>query len=231
MVTVGRLFPQSGGNVATLKPNFLPTALRPGLARRLACAAGLWVAAAACSTTAPSTYTAVAGDDARAAIQAAALGAGDEFEVRVYEEPGLSGIYMVSPTGQIDYPLIGTITVEGLVASQVGSLLRQRLGQGFLRKPYVVVQVKNLNSKKIFVLGELKAPGRFQYTDHMSIVEAITLAGGFGPLAEKNFVIITRSDATGERRIPVPVEKIMQGLAKNFALQPGDIVYVPETVL
>lgn len=184
----------------------------------------------ACSSTAPSGYTDIP-SDVRSALQAASLGPGDEFEVRVYEEAGLSGMYVVSPTGQIDYPLLGTLTVEGLVASQVASLLRQKLGQGFLRNPYVVVQVKTLNSKKVYVLGEIKAPGRFQYSDNMSIVEAITLAGGFGPLAEKNYVIITRVDGAGERRIPVPVEKIMQGLARNFSLQPGDIVYVPETIL
>ncbi len=183
-----------------------------------------------CSTTATSEYTDFRAD-VRSAIQAASLGPGDEFEVRVYEEAGLSGLYIVSPTGQIDFPLVGTVTVEGLVGSQVASLLRQRLSQGFLRNPYVTVQVKTLSSKKVFVLGAVKAPGRFQFSDAMSIVEAVTLAGGFGPLAEKNYAIVTRLDASGERRIPVPVEKIMQGLAANFLLQPGDIIYVPETIL
>ena len=207
---------------------------------------GLWLAAApllgvllpsalllgalGCSSTAPSGYTDIRGD-VRTAMQAASLGPGDEFEVRVYEEGGLTGNYVVSPSGQIDYPLIGTVTVEGLVASQVASLLRQRLSQGYLRNPYVVVQVKNLSSKKVFVLGEVKTPGRFQFTERMSIVEAITLAGGFNTLAERNYTIITRVDASGERRIPVPVEKIMQGLATNFLLQPGDIIYVPETIM
>lgn len=183
-----------------------------------------------CSTTASSGYADIR-SDVRTAMQAASLGPGDEFEVRVYEEAGLSGNYMVSPAGQIDYPLVGTVTVEGLAASQVASLLRERLSRGFLRNPYVVVQVKSLSSKKVFVLGEVKTPGRFQFIERMSIVEAVTLAGGFSPLAERNYTIVTRVDAAGERRIPVPVEKIMQGLAANFLLQPGDIVYVPETVM
>ena len=183
-----------------------------------------------CSTTAPSGYADIR-SDVRTAMQAASLGPGDEFEVRVYEEVGLSGNYMVSPAGQIDYPLVGTVTVEGLVASQVASLLRERLSRGFLRSPYVVVQVKSLSSKKVFVLGEVKTPGRFQFIERMSIVEAVTLAGGFSQLAERNYTIVTRVDAAGERRIPVPVEKIMQGLAANFLLQPGDIVYIPETIM
>ncbi len=183
-----------------------------------------------CSATASTGYSDVH-VDVRSAIQAASLGPGDEFEVRVYEETALSGPHTVSPTGQIDYPLIGTVTVEGLVASQVAALLRQKLAQGYLKHPYVTVSVKTLSSKKIFVLGEVKAPGRFAYTDNMSIVEAVTLAGGFASMAERNYAIVTRIDATGEKRIPVPVDKIMQGLAVNFQVQPGDIIYVPETIL
>jgi protein involved in polysaccharide export with SLBB domain len=186
--------------------------------------------AGACSSTATSGYSEIK-TDVRSVIQSASLGPGDEFEVRVYEEPALSGQFVVSATGQVDYPLVGTITVEGLSASQVAELLRRRLKQGFLRSPYVVVQVKNLNSKKVFVLGEVKTPGRFQYAERMSIVEAVTLAGGFNALAEKNYTIVTRIDASGQHRIPVPVEKIMQGLSANFTLQPGDIVYVPETIM
>lgn len=185
---------------------------------------------AACSSTATSGYTQIR-TDVRSVIQSASLGPGDEFEVRVYDEAALSGLFVVSATGQIDYPLVGTITVEGLAASQVADMLRRRLRQGFLRNPYVVVQVKNLNSKKVFVLGEIKSPGRFQYSERMSIVEAITLAGGFLGMAEKNYTIVTRTDIAGQHRIPVPVGKIMQGLAANFMLQPGDIVYVPETIL
>lgn len=184
----------------------------------------------ACSSTASTGYTDVH-VDVRSAIQAASLGPGDEFDVRVYEETALSGSHVVSPTGQIDFPLVGTVTVEGLVASQVAALLRQRLAQGFLKHPYVTVQVKQLSSKKIFVLGEVKNPGRFGFTDNMTIVEAVTLAGGFASLAERNYAIVTRIEPTGERRIPVPVDKIMQGLAANFMVQPGDIIYVPETIL
>jgi polysaccharide export outer membrane protein len=81
------------------------------------------------------------------------------------------------------------------------------------------------------VLGEVKSPGRFNYGDRMTIVEAVTLAGGFTTLAERNYAIVTRGEAAGTRRVAVPVEKIMQGLAANFLLQPGDIVFVPETIL
>ncbi len=192
-----------------------------------ACAAWL---VAACSATATSRYAEVP-INSRQSAQASALGAGDEFEVRVYEEAGLTGLYVVSPGGQIDYPLLGTLTVEGLVPSQVAALIRNRLGERYIRNPYVTVQVKSLSSKRVLVLGEVRAPGRFAFADRMTVVDALTLAGGFTTMAERNFTIVTRLDGAGSQRIPVPVEKIMQGLAANFYLQPGDIVFVPETIL
>jgi len=184
-----------------------------------------------CSTTATLDYSNVH-IDTRSAIQAASLGPGDEFEVRAYEEPAMSGQFVVSQAGQIDYPLLGTTTVEGLTAAQVARLLREQLIQRrLIKNPSILVQVKTLSSKKVFVLGEVKTPGRFAFVDNMSIVEGVTLAGGFTQLAERNYAIVTRADTSGQRRIPVPVEKIMQGLAENFVLQPGDIVYIPETVM
>lgn len=205
------------------------TILNHLLFRQMSVLAVVWLAG--CSTTATLDYSNVH-VDTRSAIQAASLGPGDEFEVRAYEEPAMSGQFVVSQAGQIDYPLLGTITVEGLTAAQVARLLREQLIQRrLIKNPSILVQVKTLSSKKVFVLGEVKAPGRFAFVDNMSIVEGVTLAGGFTPLAERNYAIVTRADTSGQRRIPVPVEKIMQGLAENFVLQPGDIIYIPETVM
>jgi protein involved in polysaccharide export with SLBB domain len=184
------------------------------------------LASAACSTTASGNYRDVGGD-AREAIQASALGPGDEIAIRVYLHQDLDGTYTVSPTGTIMFPLVGEFPCEGLTATDLATRLRSRLADGYLRDPHVIVTVKTFNSKKVYVLGQVRKPGRFAFADGMSVVEAVTLAGGFAPLAEKNYTIVTRND----RRIPVPVEKIMQGLAKNFLLQPGDIVYIPQTIL
>lgn len=183
-----------------------------------------------CPSSAPVGYASVQLDQ-RASAQASALGPGDEIEIRVHEEPSLSGVWVISQAGTIDFPLLGTLTVEGLLASQAAAMIRARLAEKYLRNPFVAVQFRTLNSKKVLVLGEVKSPGRFNYAERLSIVDAVTLAGGFNSLAERNYVIVTRSEAGGTQRIPVPVEKIMQGLAANFLLQPGDIVYVPETIL
>jgi polysaccharide export outer membrane protein len=105
------------------------------------------------------------------------------------------------------------------------------LRAGFIRDPFVTVYIKEYNSKKIFVMGMVEKPGTFVFQDGMNIVQAITLAGGFSTTAVKNETIVTRVLNGGEQRIPVPVDEISAGRAKNFRLFPGDIVFVPESVL
>ena len=100
-----------------------------------------------------------------------------------------------------------------------------------LREPHVSVYVQEYNSKKIFVLGQVTKAGTFPYSGGMNVVEAITLAGGFRNTANPDYVVVTRRTAEGEKRIPVPVEKISKGLASNLELQAGDIVYVPDKLL
>ncbi len=162
---------------------------------------------------------------------AVTLGPGDVFDVRVYGEKDLSGIYRVSAEGTIHFPLVGEVRVQNLSPSEVATLLQDRLRDGYLREPFVTVTIKEYNSKKIFVLGQVAKPGTFPFEGEMNIVQAVTLAGGFTPMARKNNVIVTRVDGGEEKRIQVPVESISEGLAPNLPLRPGDIVYVPETVL
>jgi protein involved in polysaccharide export with SLBB domain len=159
------------------------------------------------------------------------LGPDDVFEVRVYNEPTLSGIFRVSPNGTVDFPLVGSVTVEGKRQEEVAALLGGRLQAGFIREPFVTVYIKEYNSKKIFVMGMVEKPGTFVFQDGMNIVQAITLAGGFSTTAVKNETIVTRVHNGSEQRIPVPVDEISAGRAKNFRLFPGDIVFVPESVL
>lgn len=157
------------------------------------------------------------------------LGAGDIFEVKVYGEPDLSGIFRVSSDGFVNFPLIGKIKVEGLPAIKVEEIIITKLKDGYLRDPQVSVFIKEYNSKKIFVFGEVQKPGTFIYDDNMTIIQAITLAGGFTKLADKNKVCVTRIENNQEKRIYLPVEDIGKGKEKNFFLRPGDIIFVPES--
>lgn len=188
---------------------------------------------AGCSTceSAPTTGYEHLNEDIEAAVAKVGLGPGDVFEVTVYAEEKLSRTLRVSPEGDVHFPLIGRLEIAGLTTTEIESLIRTKLQDGYIRDPSVTVYVKEYNSKKVFVLGEVKSPGTFPFTASMSIVEAISLAGGFLESANTNYVVVTRRTAAGEQRIPIPVEKITQGLAANFALQPGDIIYIPDTLL
>jgi polysaccharide export outer membrane protein len=159
------------------------------------------------------------------------LGPGDVFEVAVWGEPSMSGTYRVGPDGVIHFPLIGTVRVEGLTPNEIADAIRDGLQAGYLREPNVSVYLKELNSKKIYVLGEVVRPGTYAFAPSMTIVEAITTAGGFSPSANRNNVIVTRRNGGEEQRVRLPVERITRGEAPNFGLQPGDIVFVPDRLL
>jgi protein involved in polysaccharide export with SLBB domain len=160
---------------------------------------------------------------------ASTLGGGDVLEVRVFQEQDLSGLFRVSPDGTIDYPLCGKVRLSGMTSSQAADALTTCLKAGYLRRPQVSVLVKEFNSKKVFVFGEVQKPGTFPFEEDMSIVQAVTLAGGFTKLAAQNGTIVTRNVDGQETKIRVPVADIATGQAKNFQLLPGDIVLVPES--
>lgn len=162
-------------------------------------------------------------------VPASTLGVGDVFELRVFDEPQLSGIHRIDSDGAVSIPLAGRVDVSGLTPNGVSAAL-EVLFSSYLTDPHVSVFVKEFNSKKIYVLGRVKSPGTFVYESGMTVVQAITLAGGFDSLAEKNGTYVTRIVAGKERQFEVPVEDIGEGRAKNFALNPGDIVYVPESL-
>jgi polysaccharide export outer membrane protein len=158
------------------------------------------------------------------------FGPGDLIEVRVFEEADLSGPYRVAPGGTIDFPLCGKVRVQGLNSSGTADALSRCLGERYLKHPQVTVLLREYNSKKVFVFGEVQKPGTFPYEEDMSIIQAITMAGGFTKVASKNDIAVTRTVGGRETKIRVPVADIGTGREKNFQLQPGDIVFVPESM-
>ena len=158
------------------------------------------------------------------------LGPGDLIEVRVFEEADLSGPYRVAPGGTIDFPLCGKVQVGGSEHLRHlrhadplprGEVPQASPGHG----PSARVQ-----QQEIFVFGEVQKPGTFPYEEDMSIIQAITMAGGFTKVASKNDIAVTRQVEGKETKIRVPVADIGTGRERNFRLQPGDIVFVPESI-
>lgn len=157
------------------------------------------------------------------------IGAGDKINIQVYNEKELSGIYQVSPEGYITFPFIGEIKVDGLNIFTLAMKISSKLKEGYLKEPNVTVLVEEFVSKRIFVLGQVKKAGSFPIRRRMSVIEAISLAGGFTNLADLSNVVVTRKGGDGrEKRFVVDIKSIVNGAKENFYLDAGDIVFVGE---
>ena len=176
-----------------------------------------------CSDPPPSEYP-----SAEVHVEDSTLGPGDIFEVRVYRQEAMSTTYDVSPEGTIAFPLIGQVMVSGKTPKQVEEEIRSRLAEGFIIDPQVSILVKEYHSRNVSVFGQVQRPGRLPYSHSMTIVEALSQAGGFSPMAKKNAVTVTRAEANTKRKYTVPVESLGDGKAPNFFLRPGDVIWVPE---
>jgi polysaccharide export outer membrane protein len=198
----------------------------PRTALALAVVAAL--AATGCSRRARTATTPVV--ESSTPVLASTLGAGDVIEVRVYREAELSGIYQVGSDGVVVFPLCQRVQVANLTANTAADRFRDCLAAGFMRDPQVTVVVREYNSKKVFVFGEVQKPGTFPFQDGMSVVQAVTLAGGFTRTAAQNSTSVTRRVNGVESKIRVNVQDIALGKAPNFTLEPGDIVFVPESL-
>ncbi len=180
------------------------------------------LAITACGDPPPSKYP-----TQEVHVEDTTLGVGDVFEVRVFRQKDLSAEYRVNSEGSINFPLIGKVVVTGKTPVAVEDEIRTRLADGYLRDPQVSVLVKEYNSKTISVFGEVRKTGTLSYAEGMTIVDAISQAGGFTDMARKNAVTVTRKGPKHSKRYTVPVESIGQGKATNFFVRPGDVVFVP----
>jgi len=159
------------------------------------------------------------------------LGVGDTFDVRVYGEKELSETYQVTGDGIIDFPFIGHVEVIGKEPTEVAADIQTRLREGgFLADPQVAVLVTDYASKHVSVMGSVAKPGIYPLTSGLTVVHAISLAGGLSALASGNSVIVSRRVEGTVRRFRVPVSDVSEGRADDFPLKAGDIVFVPQRV-
>jgi polysaccharide export outer membrane protein len=157
------------------------------------------------------------------------LGPGDVFMVRVYGEDELSGDHQVAPDGTINFPLLGSVQVNGLeptaVATKISALLKER---DIMRDPHVSVYVEKYVSKRVSVVGAVANPGAFKLEPGMTVVQAISMAGGFSSLADRDGTVVTRRVNGETVRYRVPVAKVAKGQAEDIEVAAGDIIFVPE---
>ena len=145
------------------------------------------------------------------------VGSGDKLAIRVAGEPDLTGEFPVDANGAISLPYVQTITVAGMATPQIEDLITTRLRNGYLRDPKVSVQTVSL--RPFYILGEVTTAGSYAYQPGLTVQEAIAVAAGFGPRADKSVVLLTRRDIRGTSTTQVPLAT---------QIYPGDIIYVRE---
>ena len=159
--------------------------------------------------------------------KAISLGPGDVIRVVVYDEKDLTGDYDVFDDGTIVIPLIGKVSVLNKAPPEAAKEIKEKLSNGYLREPHVTITLKSFNSKKVYILGEVKKPGSLVYRQNFTVVQLISEAEGFKETASTNDVRLTRRRGGEQQTFLIPVMDITRGEAPDFPLQPGDVVFVP----
>src|ERR1700733_7584262 len=141
------------------------------------------------------------------------VGPGDVFEVSVLGEKDLPKEFRIQPDGTVDFPYVDRLQVSGLEPQQIEDLIKSQLVEKkILVAPQVTLVVKQYNSKKISVIGAVQRPGSLAWSEGIKLVEAISLPGGFSPLAAAAHVRITRLIGGGKRiTATVSVDDITDG--------------------
>jgi polysaccharide export outer membrane protein len=156
------------------------------------------------------------------------LGPGDEVDITVYGQPDLTTTASIKPDGMIALPLINEVRAGGKTAAQLEAELTQRYAK-YLKHPAISVAVRKFQMNHIYVMGEVAKPGRYDLTDNMTVMDAITLAGGATDMANLDATHIARNEGGKSKTIAVKVKQLIQGkdAGQNVALQNGDLVFVP----
>lgn len=167
--------------------------------------------------------------------ESSSVGPGDVFTLTIVGEKDIPSEYQVRQDGNVMLPYLKTMHVDGMDPEQIEELIRKRLiDEKFLQDPIVIVRMKQYNSKHITILGQVLRPGSFPYGSGMTMIQAISMAGGFNSIARRGQVTLKRKykrgDKTETRMFVVNVESIVEGDSQDIALQAGDAIYVPERV-
>jgi polysaccharide export outer membrane protein len=159
------------------------------------------------------------------------VGAGDVFTVQIIGERDLPAEYQIGPDGYVNLPYIHRIHVEGLEPQEISDLIRDKMIEAkILTDPSVIVRVREYSSKHILMLGQVARVGSYPFTPGLTLVRAISMAGGFSAVAKKDHVSLTRKMKTGLKTVVISVDAIIEGKSADILLQAGDQIYVEERI-
>ena len=194
------------GQVLLVKAGVSAQQTQPGLANNRAAGAGA-------AASLPPKYV---------------IGVGDVLAITFWREQALSGDVVVRPDGNISLPLLNDIQAAGSTPGQLTQTLA-RAAVKFVDEPDVAVIVKEIHSRRVFLVGQVQTPGMVPLTSDMNVLQLIAVGGGLLEYADKKNIVVTRVENRQERRFKFNYDDVMRGknMKQNILLQPGDTVMVP----
>lgn len=156
------------------------------------------------------------------------IGPMDVLEIQVWKEPDFSRQVLVRPDGKITLSLIGDIRASGINTMDLRDLLAERL-KDFVDNPEVTVIVLESHSKNFYILGKVNRPGTYPLSPDMTVLQALSVAGGLGEWADKDSIRIIRRTEGKEEIFRFDYDKVISGknLEQNILLESNDTIVVP----
>jgi len=156
------------------------------------------------------------------------IGPQDVVRIDVWKEPDISRTIPVRPDGKISLPLLNDVQASGLTAMQLAASLREGLSK-FLTSPQVTVTVTEINSRRVYITGEVTHAGALPILPNMTVLQALSSAGGFTQFAKLKNIYVLRTEDGKQVKHPFNYKEVVKGnlTEQNIVLQPGDVIVVP----
>jgi polysaccharide export outer membrane protein len=156
------------------------------------------------------------------------IGAQDVLRIDVWKEDQLTRTVPVRPDGKITLPLLNDVQAIGLTSMQLAAVIAEGLKK-FITNPQVTVTVAEINSRRVYVTGEVTRPGAFPLLPNMTVLQALSSSGSFTQFARSKRIYVLRTQDGKQTKIPFNYNDVVSGKRpeQNVALQPGDVIVVP----
>jgi len=156
------------------------------------------------------------------------IGADDQLNISVWNEPNISRTVPVRPDGKISLPLINDVQATGLTPMQLAMSIAEKLKK-FLADPQVTVIVTGINSRRFYIVGEMNRAGAFPLLPNMTVLQALSSAGGFTQFANQKSIYVLRILEGKSVKFPFNYKEVIKGNhpEQNIVLKPGDTIVVP----
>ena len=168
------------------------------------------------------------------------VGIQDVLKVTVFDEPTMSGSYRVDSDGSFQYPMLGRVAAAGLKPRDIAESLKTKLEDGYINRAQVTVDVEQFRSRSVFIVGEVRSPGKYPMSGSMTLIEALAAAGSTTANASTEVLILRpRSSGASQPLTPdqldqanvsrVSLADLQLGrLSENVSLMEGDTIFVPK---